>query len=118
MGFDKQPNVYVCQTCGGKLLSEKRDEGTTPFMIGCRMGTDCDGDMHSTFGNIRLMMRVTLIDGPDPAILFIKPTEHELQKLKTDGKWSDSETKSMREYSAGGALIDVDNRQAHGPGSR
>jgi len=31
-------NVYVCQKCGGYTVTVDVDEGTTPFMIGCRAG--------------------------------------------------------------------------------
>lgn len=25
-------NVYVCDTCGGRIITTNRDAGTTPFM--------------------------------------------------------------------------------------
>src|SRR3974377_965449 len=29
-------NVYTCRKCGGHTVTVDRDEGVTPFMIGCR----------------------------------------------------------------------------------
>ena len=40
-----EENVYVCQKCGGLTVTLDRDQGTTPFMIGCRASGkegDCD----------------------------------------------------------------------------
>lgn len=48
-------NVYTCQECGGKTVTVDRDEGVTPFMIGCRVNGQepdrerCTGMMHSAF---------------------------------------------------------------------
>lgn len=35
-------NVYVCETCGHKMVTRDCDLGVTPFMTHCRLG-DCEG---------------------------------------------------------------------------
>jgi hypothetical protein len=42
-------NKYTCQNCRGHVITVDRDEGTTPFMIGCMATPGCDGDMYSSF---------------------------------------------------------------------
>ena len=42
-------NRYTCDTCNGSIVTEDRDEGTTPFMLGCRAKTGCKGMMRSSF---------------------------------------------------------------------
>jgi len=44
-----QKNVYVCQLCGGEVVTVDADEGVTPFMIECRSTPECEGDMYSSF---------------------------------------------------------------------
>jgi hypothetical protein len=39
-------NNYVCQQCGGILVTRDVDEGVTPFMKGC---LDCPGYGYSMF---------------------------------------------------------------------
>lgn len=41
-------NVYTCQMCGWQAVTKNREEGTTPFMIGCQ-ADGCDGDCYSGF---------------------------------------------------------------------
>lgn len=42
-------NRYTCQKCGGQIVTEDRDEGTTPFMIDCEATKGCPGPMQSAF---------------------------------------------------------------------
>ena len=43
-------NVYVCQTCGRKIVTLDIDEGVTPFMLTtCRAKEGCKGKMQSRF---------------------------------------------------------------------
>lgn len=42
-------NRYTCQKCRGSIVTVDADEGTTPFMLGCRATEGCNGDMHSSF---------------------------------------------------------------------
>jgi len=42
-------NIYICQTCGGKIVTIDKDEGTTPFMIDCEVNKECSGYMYSSF---------------------------------------------------------------------
>lgn len=41
-------NVYTCQSCGARLVTKNRDEGTTPFMVGCQRD-GCGGVCYSGF---------------------------------------------------------------------
>lgn len=36
-------NKYVCAKCGQPTITVDRDEGVTPFMLGCRATPGCDG---------------------------------------------------------------------------
>lgn len=42
-------NIYVCEKCGGGIVTINRDDGTTPFMIMCRAKDGCGGVMRSQF---------------------------------------------------------------------
>lgn len=42
-------NKYTCKSCGGSIITVDRDEGVTPFMLGCRADPKCKGDMYSSF---------------------------------------------------------------------
>lgn len=42
-------NRYTCTTCRGSVITVDRDEGTTPFAMGCRAKDGCDGMMSSAF---------------------------------------------------------------------
>lgn len=45
-------NVYTCRLCRGYTVTIDRDEGTTPFLIGCRASGregDCKGQAESAF---------------------------------------------------------------------
>jgi len=46
---ENKKNVYTCQECGGKIVTEDVDEGVTPFMLKCRATEGCDGNMWSAF---------------------------------------------------------------------
>lgn len=51
-------NVYTCQTCGAKLVTVDRDQGTTPFMTKCVKG-DCVGSAQSSFYNVDQTLTAT-----------------------------------------------------------
>lgn len=40
-------NQYICQTCGGVITTIDRDDGTTSFMLDCRVTPGCPGRMQS-----------------------------------------------------------------------
>lgn len=40
-------NVYTCRTCERSIVTVDRDEGVTPFLLGCRVGGRCAGTMQS-----------------------------------------------------------------------
>lgn len=42
-------NEYICNLCGGAIVTHDMDEGTTPFMLGCRATAGCTGAMQSQF---------------------------------------------------------------------
>ena len=41
-------NRYTCDACGDSIITMDADEGTTPFMLGCRATADCEGMMQSS----------------------------------------------------------------------
>lgn len=45
---ETKKNAYVCQQFGHLTVTVDRDEGVTPFMIGCET-KGCTGDAFSTF---------------------------------------------------------------------
>lgn len=49
MSLKNQLNRYICQKCGGSVITIDRDEGVTPFMILCRATVGCRGHMYSSF---------------------------------------------------------------------
>jgi hypothetical protein len=49
VSFKGKQNRYTCQQCGKHIITVDTDEGTTPFMIGCRATVGCKGHMHSSF---------------------------------------------------------------------
>ena len=92
-------NVYTCQTCGKRLVTRDRDEGTTPFLLSCRLTKGCPGPMQSACYPKRLPA-----DLPEPTLEWIKPTPAELVRfLKTQKK---RYHRAIREHVAKGGLID------------
>lgn len=47
-GLQGQKNIYVCHSCLGHIVTVDRDEGTTPFTVGCRATAGCRGTMQSS----------------------------------------------------------------------
>ena len=68
-------NSYQCKNCGGIIFTEDKDEGTTPFMLGCRATEGCKGTMESAF--YRLPDQAAKVR---PHYIWRKPTpeEHEV----------------------------------------
>lgn len=66
-------NAYTCQSCKKTIVTVDRDEGTTPFMIGCRADLPCGGYMESHF------YRIDDVEG-DPLFEWRKPTPAEYKK--------------------------------------
>jgi hypothetical protein len=52
MSLENPINVYVCETCGGEIVTRDVDEGVTPFMLACRATPGCNGRMTSRFYNV------------------------------------------------------------------
>lgn len=68
-------NAYTCQTCGQTIITEDQDEGTTPFMLGCRATKGCKGMMQSHF------YRGPTVESAAPATFaWRKPTLQEHRK--------------------------------------
>jgi len=49
-------NGYICQECGGRIVTIDIDEGVTPFMLACRAKEGCKGMMFSCFYSIPQML--------------------------------------------------------------
>lgn len=58
-------NVYTCETCNGKTVTIYRHNGTTPFVIGCRMA-HCNGKAYSALYQV-------LPPVPEPAWEWYRP---------------------------------------------
>lgn len=68
-------NAYTCQGCNGTIITVDRDEGTTPFMLGCRATVECPGMMQSHF------YRGSVVDSAAPATFeWRKPTKDEYKQ--------------------------------------
>mgnify|MGYP005831713865 CR=1 FL=1 len=79
MSLKGRENVYTCQKCGGYTVTVDADEGTTPFMIGCRakgIGV-CDGTAYSAFYPEGPRPKHI----PAPAWKWVRPTGEAYEKL-------------------------------------
>lgn len=63
-------NIYTCANCGHHIVTVDREEGTTPFMIGCT-AFDCAGHMKSSFYRV-------FDQSMRPSHEWYKPTHPEL----------------------------------------
>lgn len=70
--FRPTRNRYTCQKCGKHIITEDRDEGVTPFMIGCRVTLGCDGLMHSSFYRD--------VGNESPTFIWRKPSRKEYKR--------------------------------------
>ncbi len=68
-------NVYTCDECKWKAVTRNRDEGTTPFMIGCE-ARGCDGICTSAF--------YVVPDGSVPTHEWYRPTSAGERKALSD----------------------------------
>ena len=75
MAENPRLNKYTCRTCGHSIITVDRDEGVTPFMIGCKATQGCAGDMYSSF--------YRNVSG-QPTFEWRKPTPHELAKASRE----------------------------------
>jgi hypothetical protein len=67
-------NLYTCTSCGGRVTTIDREDGVTPFMIGCRATEGCHGMMQSSFYRVPP-------DAPPPTYEWYRPTEKEARRL-------------------------------------
>ena len=94
---EPRENLYVCQKCGRYTVTVDVDEGTTPFMIGCRAPgpRQCKGMAYSSF----------YPKGPRPSYIgepkweFYKPTDADLRK-----NYKGDVLEGVREHVAKGGL--------------
>lgn len=67
-------NAYRCRLCEFLIVTINRDQGTTPFLIGCQAGSGCGGMMQSHF--------YRLPDGaPEPSYEWYRPDLKALRRL-------------------------------------
>lgn len=70
-------NVYTCKKCGHQTITIDREEGVTPFIIGC---DSCKGESYSSFYRCS--------QGLTPTHEWFKPTIEEL-KILYEGRMLD-----------------------------
>jgi hypothetical protein len=66
-------NVYTCPECKGEMVTVDVDEGTTPFMLGCRATAGCKGLAESSFYRPRP-------GHAPPALEWYRPSAAEMKK--------------------------------------
>jgi hypothetical protein len=49
MEWRNEKNVYECESCHGQIVTVNADDGTTPYMVRCRVTSGCMGFMASHF---------------------------------------------------------------------
>lgn len=67
-------NAYVCNECGGIVVTVNRHEGVTPMMLRCRATPSCGGMMASR------MYRLPP-GAPEPSFEWYSPSRSERRKL-------------------------------------
>lgn len=68
-------NRYTCVKCRGHIITEDRDQGTTPFMIDCYATKGCPGPMQSEF------YRGDFVNSAEPATkIWRRPTREEYRR--------------------------------------
>lgn len=87
IGYRKRlENVYICNECGKSVLTYARNEGTTPAMIGCLATKDCEGNMHSTWGNVKEIIKHKVKFGGHTH-WFIRPSDAEMDAYLAAQDW-------------------------------
>jgi hypothetical protein len=91
-------NEYVCQKCGGITRTINRDEGTTPFMTGCRavIGAGCKGLAQSSFYRVS--------QNRLPHWEWIRPTPEEFERWLKDHK-QEEHREAIAEHVAQGGMV-------------
>src|SRR5215475_4733819 len=49
MSLQTPINCYICQKCGGSIVTIDREGGVTPSILSCLASKGCDGIMQSSF---------------------------------------------------------------------
>ena len=86
-------NVYVCQKCHGHTVTIDRDDGTTPFLLGCR----ADGTTHGCKGMAKSTFYRASFSHQKPIWEWYKPGQEELHKTR--------DVNMLRHYALGGLNI-------------
>lgn len=79
-GRGKGVDVYVCEKCGGLVLTRYRDKGVTPFMIRCRL---CNQGMmiHKDTVSEQHALAICLCQGGRKVKEWVRPTFEQLMKM-------------------------------------
>ena len=87
MSFKDKLNRYTCRACDAFIVTIDREDGVTPFLIGCRATPGCNGLAQSSCYR-------GVPTWAEPSHEWRKPTPTELFKA----------SKAMREHVAMGGL--------------
>ena len=87
-------NGYICQACGGRIVTIDIDDGVTPFAIPCEATEGCKGMMHSAFYTIPQFFDATFEWYKPETTEGLLPAEKEhvenggllMRKIKEEGK--------------------------------
>lgn len=91
-------NEYVCEKCGGITRTINRNEGTTPFLIRCRLATiGCDGMAKSSFYRVSQQKL--------PGYEWILPTPKEFDEWVKSHKEEDHREALAQHVAKGGMLL-------------
>lgn len=91
-------NLYTCQVCHGSIVTVDLVDGTTPFMIGCRVHPHdaklCENEEHLSLDELRVLYDTLKCKGmmhssfyrvpkgsPDPTWEWYKPDAEEYATL-------------------------------------
>jgi hypothetical protein len=68
-------NLYTCDTCGGRVTTVDRHEGTTPALMACRASRNCSGAMRSSF-------YVLPPDAPKPSYEWFRASRQQVRRME------------------------------------
>jgi hypothetical protein len=90
-----QINHYICETCKGLTRTINRDEGTTPFMIRCKI-TGCGGLARSSFYQVS--------QDHAPGWEWIRPTPEEFEEYLKSNK-VEMHRREFKEHCDNGGML-------------
>lgn len=53
MNLKGKKNKYICDSCGGEIITVDLDDGVTPAFLRCKISDDCRGTMHSSWYRVK-----------------------------------------------------------------